>query len=158
MSAFASSAVAPGSRTREHAAQAAAAVHRLVARDRYVQSLGIRCVDAGPGHAAVTLTVGEAQLNFNGTCHGGVIFALADTAFGLASNSHGLIAAGIDAHITYHVAAQLGDTLTATATEVSRTRKLGVYRIDLARGDGTLISSFTGTVYITARPNEPGPG
>jgi len=149
---------APGSRTKEHAAQAAAAVHRLIARDRYVQSLGIRCVDAGPGHAAVTLTVGDAHLNFNGTCHGGVIFALADTAFGLASNSHGLIAAGIDAHITYHVAAQLGDTLTATATEVSRTRKLGVYRIDLARGDGTLISSFTGTVYITARPNEPAPG
>jgi len=149
---------APGSRTKEHAAQAAAAIHRLIARDRFVQSLGIRCVDAGPGHAAVTLTVGEAHLNFNGTCHGGVIFALADTAFGLASNSHGLIAAGIDAHITYHVAAQLGDTLTATATEVSRTRKLGVYRIDLARGDGTLISSFTGTVYITTRANEPGPG
>ena len=139
-------------------AQAAAAIQRLIARDRFVQSLGIRCVDAGSGHATVTLTVGEAHLNFNGTCHGGVIFALADTAFGLASNSHGLIAAGIDAHITYHVAAQAGDTLTATAVEVSRTRKLGVYRVDLARGDGTLISSFTGTVYITTRGNEPDRG
>ena len=79
----------------------------------------------------MALTVGDAHLNFNGTCHGGVIFALADTAFGLASNSHGMIAAGIDAHITYHVAAQAGDTLTATATEVSRTRKLAVYRIDV---------------------------
>ena len=148
----------PASRSKDHAAQAAAAIHRLIARDRFVRSLGIRCVDAGPGHAAVTLTVGDAHLNFNGTCHGGVIFALADTAFGLASNSHGLIAAGIDAHITYHVAAQAGDTLTATAVEVSRTRKLGVYRVDLARGDGTLISSFTGTVYITTRANEPDRG
>jgi len=145
-------------RSKDHDAQAAAAIHRLIARDRFVAALGIRCVDAGAGHATVSLTVGAAHLNFNGTCHGGVIFALADTAFGLASNSHGLIAAGIDAHITYHVAAQAGDTLTATATEVSRTRKLGVYRVDLTRGDGTLISSFTGTVYITTRANEPGPG
>jgi LAO/AO transport system kinase len=141
-----------------HDVQAAAAIHRFVARDPFVQGLGIRCVDAGAGHAAVTLTVGDAHLNFNGTCHGGVIFALADTAFGLASNSHGHIAAGIDAHIAYHVAARPGDTLTATAVEVSRTRKLGVYRVDLARDDGTPVASFTGTVYITTRPNEPGPG
>ena len=135
---------------------AAERVRRLAARDPFVLGLGIRCVDAGPGRAAVAMTITAAHLNFNGTCHGGVIFSLADTAFGLASNSHGLIAAGIDAHITYHVAAQAGDTLTATATEVSRTRKLGVYRVDLARGDGELISSFTGTVYLTTRANEPG--
>jgi len=140
----------------DHQAQAADRIMRLAARDRFVHALGIRCVDAGPGRAAVTLTVDEAHLNFNGTCHGGVIFALADTAFGLASNSHGMIAAGIDAHITYHVAAQAGDWLTASAVEVSRSRKLAVYRVDLTRADGTLISSFTGTVYITTRANEPG--
>jgi acyl-CoA thioesterase len=137
---------------------AAERILRLAARDRFVHALGIRCSDAGPGRASVTLTVAERHLNFNGTCHGGVIFALADTAFGLASNSHGLIAAGIDAHITYHVAAQAGDTLTASAIEVSRTRKLAVYRVDLARADGTLIASFTGTVYITTRPNDAAPG
>jgi acyl-CoA thioesterase len=137
---------------------AAERILRLAARDRFVHALGIRCTDAGPGRASVTLTVAERHLNFNGTCHGGVIFALADTAFGLASNSHGLIAAGIDAHITYHVAAQAGDTLTASAIEVSRTRKLAVYRVDLARGDGGLIASFTGTVYITTRPNDAAPG
>lgn len=137
---------------------AAERILRLAARDRFVHALGIRCTDAGPGRASVTLTVAERHLNFNGTCHGGVIFALADTAFGLASNSHGLIAAGIDAHITYHVAAQAGDTLTASAIEVSRTRKLAVYRVDLARADGALIASFTGTVYITTRPNDAAPG
>jgi acyl-CoA thioesterase len=82
-----------------------------------------------------------------------VIFALADTAFGLASNSHGALAAGIDAHITYQVAVQTGDVLTATAVEVSRTRRLGVYRVDVTRQDGAAVSSFTGTVYVTAQPN-----
>ena len=69
-----------------------------------------------------------------------------------------MIAVGIDAHITYHVAAQAGDVLLATAVEVSRTRKIAVYRIDVTRGDGTLVASFTGTVYVTTRPNEPGHG
>jgi acyl-CoA thioesterase len=140
----------------DHKAHAADRVRRLAARDPFVTGLGIRCVEAGPGHAAVAMAVTAAQLNFNGTCHGGAIFSLADTAFGLASNSHGMIAAGIDAHITYHVAAQVGDTLTATAVEVSRTRRIAVYRVDVTRADRTLVSSFTGTVYLTTRAHDPG--
>lgn len=133
---------------------AAERVSRLAARDKFARGLGIRCVDAGPGRAVVRMTVQEKHLNFNGTGHGGMLFTLADMAFGLASNSHGVVAAGIDAHITYHVAAQLGDVLTATATEVSRSRKLAVYRVELTREDDTLVASFTGTVYVTSRPNE----
>ncbi|MBI2319129.1 MAG: hotdog fold thioesterase [Betaproteobacteria bacterium] len=93
------------------------------------------------------------HLNFMGTCHGGAIFTLADTAFGLASNSHGPVAAGIDAHVTYHLPVKLGEVLTATAAEVSRSRKLAVYRVDVTREDGALTSVFTGTVYISSRPN-----
>ncbi|MCU0768759.1 MAG: hotdog fold thioesterase, partial [Burkholderiaceae bacterium] len=127
----------------------------LATQDRFARAMGVSFVEGGPGHATVAMTVSEQHLNFNGTCHGGAIFALADAAFGLASNSHGVIAAGIDAHITYQAAAGLDDRLTAAATEVSRSRKLAVYRIDVARADGTMISSFTGTVYVTARHHEP---
>lgn len=127
----------------------ASRARRLATLDPFVRSLGIACTDAGPGMAVVEMTLGAQHLNFNGTCHGGVTFALADTAFGLASNSHGKVAAGIDAHITYQVAANEGDRLTARATEVSRSKKLAVYRVDVTRGDGTAISSFTGTVYVT---------
>jgi len=134
--------------------EAAARVERLAARDPLMRLLGIECVGGGPGRAAVSLAVGDRHLNFNGTCHGGVTFALADSAFGLASNSHGVIAAAIDAHITYQVAVKGGDVLTASAIEVSRSRKLGVYRIDVTRQDGALVSTFTGTVYVTDRPNE----
>jgi acyl-CoA thioesterase len=130
-----------------------AALERLVASDPFVSSLGIRCVEAGPGHATMALDVGGAHINFNGKCHGGAIFTLADTAFGIASNSHGMIAVGIDAHITYHVAVDRGDTLTARAAELSRTRRIAVYRIDVTRGDGTLVAGFTGTVYVLDRPN-----
>jgi acyl-CoA thioesterase len=137
---------------------AAQRIGRLAARDRLMALLGIECAGGGLGRAAVSLAIREDHLNFNATCHGGVTFALADSAFGLASNSHGVIAAAIDAHITYQVAVRAGDVLTATAIEVSRSRKLGVYRIDVTRHDGVIVSTFTGTVYITERPNEaPGP-
>ena len=129
-------------------------VRKLWARDPFAQSLGIELRQAGPGHATVALRLKASHINFNGTCHGGVTFSLADTAFGLASNSHGLIAAGIDAHITYQNPAREGDTLVARAIEVSKSTKLAVYRVDITRdGDGTAISSFTGTVYRTGRQN-----
>jgi acyl-CoA thioesterase len=134
--------------------QAAARVERLAARDPLMRLLGIECVAGGPGRAVTALAVRDHHLNFNGTCHGGVTFALADAAFGLASNSHGAIAAAIDAHVTYQVAVRSGDTLTATAMEASRSRRLGVYRIDVTRQDGALVSTFTGTVYVTDRPSE----
>ncbi len=138
----------------ERQMQALHQLQRLSAADEFARALGILFVDGGPGHATVAMTVGRQHLNFNGTCHGGAIFALADAAFGLASNSHGVVAAGIDAHITYQAAATQGDELIARAAEVSRSRKLAVYRIDVVRADGTMLSSFTGTVYVTSRHHE----
>jgi phenylacetic acid degradation protein PaaD len=132
----------------ETGTEALARVNRLAAGDPFVKSLGIICVDGGPGRAAVRMRIKPSHMNFNGTCHGGVVFALADTSFGLAANSHGKVAAGIDAHVTYQAAVSTGDVLTATATEVSRTRRLAVYRVDVTRADGTLVATFTGTVYI----------
>ncbi|MBS1215258.1 MAG: paaI [Proteobacteria bacterium] len=131
-------------------------VMRLAARDAFAATLGIEAVDGGLGRAEVRMRVRPEHLNFNGTCHGGVVFSLADTAFGLASNSHGAIAAGVDAHITYQVAVHVGEVLTATAIEVSRGRKLAVYRVDVENEAGSLVSSFTGTVYVTTKSNESG--
>ena len=102
------------------------------------------------------MTIDDRHLNFNGGCHGGALFALADSAFGLASNSHGPVAVGIDAHITYQAAVGRGDTLMARATEIQRSRRIGVYRIDVFRinaaGDEAMVSAFTGTVFIKREP------
>ena len=126
----------------------------LAARDGVCQTFGIALRAGGPGHAEVAMTVDERHLNFNGGCHGGAIFALADSAFGLASNSHGPVAVGIDAHITFQAAVRRGDTLLARATEIQRSRRIGVYRIDVVRIDAdgaeTMVSAFTGTVFIKA--------
>ena len=124
----------------------------LVAADGLCKTLGITLRSGGPGRAEVAMTVDARHLNFNGGGHGGAIFALADSAFGLASNSHGPVASGIAAHITYQAAVAAGDTLVARASEAQRSRRIGVYRIDVVREEGggeeTAVSSFTGTVYV----------
>ena len=119
--------------------------------DPYQRHNAITFVDAGPGYATLSMRVAGPHLNFNGKCHGGAIFCLADSAFGIASNSHGVVAVGVDTHTTFQVAAAEGDLLTARATEVSRNAKLAVYRVDVTRDDGAVVSTFTGTVYLTKR-------
>ena len=123
----------------------------LAANDGLCAALGIAVEAGGPGTATVAMTVGPQHLNFNGGCHGGSIFALADSAFGLASNSHGPIASGIDAHLTFQAAVQLGDRLRAHAVEVRRARQIAFYRVEvvkLGEAGETPISTFTGTVYV----------
>lgn len=132
---------------------AAERVRLLAGRDAFGLALGFELVEGGQGFATVAMVVRPEHLNFNGTCHGGVIFSLADSAFGLASNSHGLVGAGIDAHITYHVAVQAGDRLIASAREISRSRKLSVCRVEVSTHAGKAVSGFTGTVYVTAQPH-----
>lgn len=129
-------------------------VRGLADRDAFARELGAELIETGPGRAVLELVVATHHLNFNGTCHGGVVFSLADCAFGLASNSHGTVAAAIDAHIAYPAPAREGERLTAAATEVTRSPQLAIYRVDVTRSDGTLVGVFTGTVYVTKRQHE----
>jgi acyl-CoA thioesterase len=125
---------------------------RLAKRDRFVNALGIEFVEGGPGCATTRMQIADEHLNFMGACHGGAIFALADTAFGLASNYLGIMSVGINAHITYSAAAKKSDVLTARAVELARSKRLATYRIDVMRADGEPVALFTGTVYITGKP------
>ena len=127
-------------------------LQRLSADDNFVQWMGVELVDVRVGHVEIQMTVREDHLNFRGWAQGGLLFSFADTAFGLASNSHQHESVGIDAHIAFLSGVRLGDVLIATATEVSRTKRKGVYRVDVTRKvDGVLIVTFTGTVLVTGK-------
>lgn len=125
-------------------------VAALFAKDPAVRHLGLDLVDSGPGTATLALTITESHLNFNGTCHGGIVFALADSAFGLAANSHGIVAAGINANIAYHAATRLGDRLIARARETARSNRLASYIVEVVRDESQVVATFSGTVFITA--------
>ncbi|MEO8132734.1 MAG: methylmalonyl Co-A mutase-associated GTPase MeaB [Betaproteobacteria bacterium] len=129
-------------------------VARFIAADPCMQQHGIELVAAASGIVTLQMRVQPWQVNFNGSCHGGALFTLADSAFGLAANSYGVVAAGINAHLTFQVAVREGDLITAHATEVSRSAKLAVYVVDVTR-DGTTVSTFTGSVFVTRRAHGP---
>jgi len=137
--------------------QGAVLVRLLAARDRFATGLGAELEADDPQRIRLRLRVTEAHRNFFGYCHGGVIFSLADSAFGLACNVRGQIAVALSIHMTYAVAVRPGDALVATAREVTRTRRTGTYAVEVHNGTGTLVSSFTGTAYVTDKPVLPLP-
>ena len=122
----------------------------LLERDLFAKGLGIELVSAQPGEADVRLIVTSEHMNFLAWTHGGVIFAVADTAFGLASNSRDKISVGIDVHMAYLSGVREGDMIEAHASEISRTRRKAVYHVDVRRpADDVAIATFTGTVFVT---------
>ncbi len=138
--------------TSESRVPAAIDLPALAARDAFVRSLGVELVEGWQGRAVCRVAIEERHLNFNGVVHGGLVFSLADSALGYASNAAGRMTAAIDAHIVYSRPTRTGDVLVATATEISRTTRLASYRIDIVRGDGSLVAAMTGTTFIADRP------
>lgn len=127
-------------------------VAALARRDEFCANLGIQFVEASLGRAVTRVTIEQRHLNFNGVGHGGLTFTLADAAFGFACNSQGVVSGSIDAHIVYSAAVRLGEVLTATAVEISRSSKASNYRIDVVRADGKLVAAMTGTALISGKP------
>lgn len=115
-------------------------------KDAFARGAGIELIDVSPGHARVKMDVNEMHKNSHGTVHGGAIFTLADAAFALASNSHGIPAAAINASISYMKAARSG-SLYAEAVEYAKNPKLATYTVDVTDESGEKIAIFQGMVY-----------
>jgi acyl-CoA thioesterase len=123
---------------------AEASARALWEQDRASQGLGIVIDRVGPGQASLSMAVGAAMCNGHGTCHGGFIFALADSAFAYACNSHGQRAVAQHVAITYIAPAGEGDLLTAHAREVSRRGRTGLYDVSVVNGRGEVVAEFRG--------------
>ena len=122
------------------------AMKRFVDQDRFARYLGAEILEWSEGSARARLTLTQDHLNSVNTVHGGVLFSLADSAFSVASNSHGTVAVAIQVCISYFKAVCSG-TLYAQAREVSRTPKLATYSIEVTDDAGSMLALFQGTVY-----------
>ncbi len=120
---------------------------QMVANDRAPRMLGIDVAAIAPGRATTTMTVREDMLNGHDICHGGLIAALADTAFAYACNSYDevTIASGFSIDIT--APGRLGDKLTAEATEISKGGRTGLYDVVVTNQRGERIAVFRGRSY-----------
>jgi acyl-CoA thioesterase len=126
-------------------------VKKMLERDAFSAWLGLELLEVRPRYAAVRMTVRPDMMNGFGVCHGGVTFALADSAFAFASNTHGRVTVSIDNSITYPAAVSSGDVLTAVATEESAASRIAFYGVRVTNQDGSVVALFRGTVYRTQR-------
>jgi acyl-CoA thioesterase len=133
----------------EDGAQATAEAVReaMYRRDRAAQALGITVEAIGPGTAVCRMAVREGMLNGHATCHGGLTFTLADTAFAYACNAGNRSTVALTCQISYIAPARQGDVLIASAREQSRTGRTGVYDVEVRREDGVTVALFRGQAY-----------
>src|SRR3954453_4178641 len=107
------------------------------------KGLGMNIVEIKPGQATLTMTVQPHMVNGQRIAHGGFIFALADSAFAFACNSHNERTVAAQGDITFIRPGKLGDVLVATAREISRSGRSGIYDVSVT-ADGVAIAEFRG--------------
>lgn len=113
--------------------------------------LGFRLVEWGPGRAVVALEPTPSVANITGSVHGGVLYALADSAFEVACNSYGRVCVALDVSVHHASAAPVTETVTAEAVEVSRSARVASYRIIAAGPGGEVRAWYQATAYRTSR-------
>jgi len=138
---------APPGDPQDGQATAESVREQMYGRDRAAQALGITIEAIGPGSAACRMEVREGMLNGHATCHGGLIFTLADTAFAYACNAGNRATVALSCQISFIAPARHGDVLTASAREQSRTGRTGVYDVEVRRADGRVVALFRGQAY-----------
>lgn len=114
------------------------------AEDNASRSLGMRLEHVEPGTAVLSMIVTESMVNGHGTCHGGFIFLLADSAFAFACNSHNQKNVAQSCQIAFIAPARLGMRLFAEARERHRGERSGIYDVTVKTDAGELIAEFRG--------------
>jgi acyl-CoA thioesterase len=107
------------------------------------RGLGMEIVDVRSGEATLTMTVEPHMVNGQRIAHGGFIFLLADSAFAFACNSHNQRAVAAHCDIAFIKPGKLGDKLVATAREISRSGRSGIYDVRVTVDD-TVVAEFRG--------------
>ncbi|MBR1163037.1 hydroxyphenylacetyl-CoA thioesterase PaaI [Bradyrhizobium elkanii] len=107
------------------------------------KGLGMELVEIRPGQAVMAMTVQPHMVNGQRICHGGYIFTLADSAFAFACNSRNDRAVAAQGNVTFIRPGKLGDRLVATAREISRSGRSGIYDVSVISGD-SVIAEFRG--------------
>ena len=138
-------------------------VEAMWAEDAASAMLGMEVSAYAPGSGVVEMTVRPDMVNGWGTCHGGLIATLADSAFAVACNSRGAVTVGAGFDITILEPARLGDRLVARAEERALRGRSGVYDVTVTRApqpDGTpgattgpvVVAEFRGRSRSLGRP------
>jgi acyl-CoA thioesterase len=118
--------------------------HQMLAGEGTGPAWGIKIEEARVGYARISMVVRADMLNSHGIAHGGMIFALADTAFAYVCNGANHASVAAQASIVFLEKVSEGETLIAEASEVAREGRAGVTRVAIRTSGGRAIAEFTG--------------
>ncbi|WP_417874290.1 PaaI family thioesterase [Xanthomarina gelatinilytica] len=124
--------------------------HKMLSQDAFSQWLGIKILECEKGRCKVGMTIRKEMLNSMYKAHGGISYALADTAFGFAANTHGKYAVSIETSINHIEALNEDDYIVAESVIENVKNKLGFNIIEVKRGE-ELVALFKGVVYRTSK-------
>ncbi|MCQ4160028.1 hydroxyphenylacetyl-CoA thioesterase PaaI [Roseomonas sp. GC11] len=129
---------------RSPQALAEAAAAAMWEGDAASRHLGMELLRVAPGEAEMRMPIAAFMANGHGTCHGGFLFALADSCFAFACNSSNRRAVAQACDITFLRPARPGDVVTATARRTAEAGRSGVYDVLLRGQDGSILAAFRG--------------
>ncbi len=134
---------------KERAAQSATT---MWAGDNASAWVGMEIAEIDEGHAVLTLTIRKDHCNGHGIGHGGVTFMLADSAFAFACNSRNVATVAQHNTISFLAPVRLGDTLTATAREITQSGRSGITDVTVTNQDGVIVAEFRGASRALGTP------
>jgi acyl-CoA thioesterase len=126
-------------------------VDKMMELDFFSQWMGVEIIEARHHYSKIKMLLRREMMNAFGIAHGGITFALADSAFAFACNSEGKITVALDVSISFPKAGKEGDVLTAEAKEINNTNKTGLYLIEVKNQKDELVAFFKGTCYKTEK-------
>jgi len=115
--------------------------------DPATQAMGVELDMIAPGEARMHMTVRRDMLNGHQTCHGGFLFAFADSTFAFACNSRNLNTVASGCTIDFLAPGFEGDVLSAHAKERSLAGRTGIYDVTITNQDGRVLALFRGRSY-----------
>jgi acyl-CoA thioesterase len=122
-------------------------VSEMMTHDSMSQWMGIQIKEVSPGSCVIEMTVREPMLNGFRIAHGGVAYALADTALAFASNAHGVKCYSVETSISHVKTVELNDILTTKVEEKSLSKRIGIYWIEVLNQKNEVVALFKGVVH-----------
>ena len=126
-------------------------VNKMLTNDEMSLWLGIELISVELGQVAIQMTVRKEMTNGFGIAHGGITYSLSDSCLAFSANTYGIHSVSIETSISHLKPVNVGDVLTAKSKEISLTKRVGVYQIDVFNQNNHLVSTLKGTMYRTGK-------
>jgi len=122
-------------------------VNKMLNNDAMSQWLGIQLISVEKGNVTLQITVRKEMTNGFDIAHGGITYSISDSSLAFSANSHGIQAVSVETSISHLKPVHIGDVLTTQVQEISLSKRIGVYHINVYNQNSILVSTMKGTMY-----------